>query len=65
MYVPLANVNPLDPMYFTSNMQYLPRLSTNFLKIPLHFGANFQSQSFTSITYSSNNIISFALKNAL
>ena len=38
----LSLFNPLDP-----NMRYFPRISQNSLKIPSHFWADIQIQSFT------------------
>ena len=38
---------PVDPMDFTSNMRYFPRISPNSLEISPKFRANIQIQSLT------------------
>ena len=43
----ICTLNLLDPIDFTSNMQYFLKISLNSLKIPPNIGAFLQSQSVT------------------
>ena len=54
-------INPLDPTDFTFDMRYFPRLSPNFLKIPLNFEQVYlKSKFYQGLPIYQNGIISFA-----